>query len=210
LVNNIGTRIRCSKCGKPFYDLGKNTKVCPKCKEAALIPDGAAAQVRMDIQRGRYNDFENGWTGGLASKNDGGSVFLKCKFEVIDGKYKGQQFSSLIGLFSPKGPWWGNEGRKTLRQILNSANGLSDEDYSLSAIEFRRVDGLEAFDGLEFVAEIERKKGTDGVVRNEFKRAVGPDDPEYAEIHVKPAPANSESTINQPTETPIWLARVQG
>lgn len=212
MPKKTGKRVRCSKCRGSFYDLGKSTKICPKCKESALIPDGGIAQVRMNIQRGQFNDFENGWSGGLASKNDSGSVFLKCKFEVIDGKYQGQKFSSLIGLFSPKGPWWGNEGRKALRQILNSAYRLSDEDYSQSAIDLRRVDGLEAFDGLEFVAEIERKKGTDGVVRNEFKRAVGPDDPAYANFSKMPTRAageKSECPSKKLQETPLWLARVQ-
>ena len=210
MTANKGKRLRCSKCSKIFYDLGKKTKVCPKCREASLIPDGEIAPVRLRIERGQFNDFENGWLGGFASKNQAGSVFLKCKFEVTHGKYQGKRFSSLIGLFSPKGPWWGNEGRKTLRLILNSANGLSDEDYSQGAIASRQVDDFGTFHGLEFIAEISRKKGTDGVMRNEFQRAIGPDDPEYKDLEMicKEVETNPHQGADQPSVPPLWLTRV--
>ena len=216
-----GRKVRCSKCGKSFYDLGKKTKTCPACEVAALIPDGEIATVRMKIQSGRHNDFDHGWTGGFASRNDGGSVFLKCHFEILNGKHRGKTFSSLIGLHSPKGPWWGNEGRKTLREMLNSANGLSDKDYSGHAVQSRRVESFSAFDGLSFLAEISRKKGTDGVTRNELKRSVGPDDPIYEErmgglealselnsAHYAAA-VNASPSTSGPKEQPLWLERVR-
>ena len=66
-------------------------------------------------------------------------------------------------------PWWGNEGRKTLRNILNSAHGISDKDYSSSALRNRSLTSLEALEGIEFLAEIDQKKGSDGIKRNELK-----------------------------------------
>lgn len=175
----FGRRVRCTKCGKPFYDLGKKVFICPSCRVDDLIPDSAVAKVRIKIRRGGHEDQKNGWTNGIATKSERGAVYLNCRFEVIDGKYRGKSFFSLVGLYSPKGDWWGSEGRKTLRAILNSAGGFFDDDYSPAAVQSRKVEGLEAFDEIEFVAEIERKKGRDGIVRNQLKAPISPEDERY-------------------------------
>ncbi len=207
----LGKRVRCSKCRGVFYDLGKKATVCPKCKINELIPTGTVAEVCMKIQRGGHDDIQNGWTGGIATKSDNGAVFLKCRLEVVRGKFRGREFSSLIGLYSPKGPWWGNEGRRTLRLILDSAYGLPETDYSPRAVECRRVEGLGAFDGIHFIAEIARKKGSDGVVRNELETPIAPGDPRYREPSGTPIdgePKSSETVSGAAGPTPMWLQRV--
>ena len=209
---NYGNKIRCPKCRAVYYDLGKKSAPCPKCREKNLIPVGAITEVRLSIKRGRYNDPEQGWTMDFATRSSTGAVYLNCYFDVLSGPHSGKKFTSLIGLSTPKGPWWGNEGRKTLRNILNSAHGISDNDYSPEALRCRSLTTLEEFDGIEFVAEIAQKKGTDGILRNELKRPITRNDPEYLDVQGTSTKGTGDNPvqlkIDDPLFKPIWLAKV--
>jgi hypothetical protein len=215
-----GKKLRCNKCGTSYYDLGRKNAQCPTCHRASLIPDGSVARVRLGIKSGGHNDPERGWTDGCATSNQAGAVYMSCQFEVIDGEHTSKQFFSLIGLHTPKGPWWGNKGRKTLRDILNSAYEISDSDYSARAITSRQLKSLSSFDGIEFIADIGIRKDKGGIDKNELKSPVTPDDKRFAVF----AALNDNSlskyggdTIQGPTLlspfddegfTPAWLSRV--
>ena len=218
---NRGKKIKCPKCGAVYYDFGKKSAPCPNCREKNLIPSGTIAKVRLAIKRGGYNDPAQGWTMGIATKTSNGAIYLNCHFQVVGKQHSNKEFTSLIGLFTPKGPWWGNEGRKTLRNILNSAHGISDKDYSSSALRNRFLTSLEALEGVEFLAEIDQKKGSDGIKRNELKRPVTLDDPEYHDF-LSPAKTREDTSqaktkkgkdphdfvIGDPQFQPIWLNKV--
>lgn len=218
---NKGKKIRCLKCRTSYYDLGKRSAECPKCRENALIPVGTIAKVRLSIKRGGYNDPSQGWTEGYATKSASGAIYLNCTFEVTKGPKSGKKFSTLIGLWTSKSAWWGNEGRRTLRNILNSAYGISDTDYSVGARELRDVNSFGAFEGIEFTGEIDRRKGPDGILRNELKAALTPDDPQYEQVAI-PHPKNVRSQVNagradgkiiqcpldDPNYTPLWLRKI--
>ena len=74
----------------------------------------------------------------------------------------------MIGLYSTKGPDWGNMGRALIRGILNSARGLSDKDNSPEAQNARRISGFADLDGIEFVARIDIGTDTNGEDRTTF------------------------------------------
>ena len=77
-----------------------------------LIPNNTIAKVRMSIKPGGYDDANQGWVGGYATKNDAtGSIYLACEFVVLEGEYARRKVWSLIGLHSNKGAEWGNIGR---------------------------------------------------------------------------------------------------
>ena len=215
-----GKKTRCPKCGGQYYDLGRRNARCPACHKASLIEDGSIAQVRLGIKDGGHNDPEQGWTDGCATRNQAGAVYLNCQFEVLNGKHTGKRFYSLIGLYTPKGPWWGNKGRKTLREILNSAHAISDGDYSPRAINARRLQSLSVFDGMEFFAEISIKKEEGGLDRNELKAPITPDDPRFTELSGSGDAKISQNSepetdlvsvsdpFDRPGYTPAWLSRV--
>ncbi len=218
---NIGRKVRCPKCSKHFYDLGRKNTICPACHRASIISDGSIARVLLVIKAGQHNDPKQGWTDGCATRNRSGAVYLNCQFEVVGGEHTGKHFFSLIGLHTPKGPWWGNKGRKTLRDILNSAYGISDSDYSPRAIAIRQLTSLSSFDRIEFIAEIGVREAKDGMLRNELKSPVTPDDERFAEFS---APEDSLSSKDAEESTdnliasksfadkdfkPAWLSRMQ-
>ena len=147
-----------------------------------LIPKGTLAKVRLTIRPGGFDDASQGWTGGYATRGSTGAVYLNGEFTVLDGPYARRKIFTLIGLYSPKGPDWGNMGRAFVRGMLNSARGLSDKDVSPQAQAARRISGFADLDGIEFIARIDIGTDTNGDEKNEVRSAVTPDHRGYAEI----------------------------
>lgn len=144
-----------------------------------IIPKGTIAKVRLSIRPGGYDDPTQGWTGGYATRGTTGSVYISGEFTVLEGPYARRKIFTLIGLYSPKGPEWGNMGRALVRAMLNSARGLSDKDSSPQAQAARRISGIGDLDGIEFVAKIDVGKDTNGDDKNEIRAAITPDHKEY-------------------------------
>ena len=174
----------------------------------SVIPKGAIAKVRPSIRPGGYDDPSQGWTGGYATRGSTGAVYLNAEFTVLEGPYARRKIFSLIGLYSPKGPDWGNMGRALVRTILNSARGISDKDVSPQAQSARRIRGLSDLDGIEFVAKIDVGTDTNGDPKNEIRTAVTPDHKEYAGVMGPVAQSfgfqsgGAAQTAAQPAATP--------
>ena len=172
MAKNLGEKIVCPECKTKFHSMGKRKASCPKCQKDNIIPDGSEVQVKLKIRPGGYNDFKLGWNDGMASEGKAGAIYLNCEFSVVSPPHLGKKFFSLIGLHSPKGPWWGNKGRELIRGILNSANDIDDRDRSADAIRFRRLNSLKDLDGIIFNAKVKAVKGDDGRWKNELNAAV--------------------------------------
>ncbi|WP_428546847.1 hypothetical protein [Profundibacter sp.] len=154
-----------------------------------LIPKGTLAKVRLTIRPGGFDDPSQGWTGAYATRGSTGAVYLNGEFTVLEGQYARRKIFTLIGLYSPKGPDWGNMGRSFVRGILNSARGISDKDMSPEAQAARRIGGFADLDGIEFVARIDVGTDANGDDKNEIRSAVTPDHKDYAAIMGAVAPA---------------------
>ena len=172
-----------------------------------VIPNGTIAKVRMSIKPGGYNDPNQGWSGGYATKNDAtGSVYLSCEFVILEGEYARRKIWGLIGLHSNKGPEWGNIGRSFIKAILNSARGFSESDNSASAQNARKIMGLADLDGMEFVAKITTKKDQNEDLKNEIRFAVIPDHKEYKSVmgEIFAATKSQTSSSSSANNRPAW------
>lgn len=180
-----------------------------------LIPKGTLARVRMTIRPGGFSDETQGWTGGYATlgKNTD-SVYLDAEFVILEGKYAKRKVWSLIGLYSPKGPDWGNQGRAFIKGILNSSRRLNPKDNSPEAQTRRRIGGFQELDGVEFVAKIDIEHGDRGD-KNVIKLAITPDHKDYATLmsgsgYAAPAagyaaPLSGQSApASNPSNRPHW------
>jgi hypothetical protein len=147
-----------------------------------LIPKGTIAKVRLTIRPGGFDDPSQGWTGGYARRGSTGSVYLDVEYTVLEGPYAKRKVWSMIGLYSPNGPGWGNMGRNFVRGVLNSSRGLSDKDNSPEAQNARRISGLGDLDGIEFVARIDVGKDSNGEDKNEIRQPVTRDHKDYASV----------------------------
>jgi hypothetical protein len=129
-----------------------------------LIPAGTLVKVHFKIKAGGFDDPAKGWTGGLATRSDTtGSVYIAPEYTIMGGPFnKRKVWGTLIGLYSAKGPEWGNQGRSYIRAMLESARGVASNDTSERAMAARRINGLADLNGLEFVAKVSIEAGTGG------------------------------------------------
>ena len=174
-----------------------------------VIPNNTLAKVRMQIRPGGYDDTNQGWNGGYATKNDNtGSIYLSCEFVVLEGEFARRKIWSLIGLHSDKGPEWANMGRSFIKAILNSSKGFKESDVSEAAQNARRIKGLADLDGIEFLAKITIAQDQNGNDKNEIKFAITPDHKDYAKLmgNISHQPQQSQPTqTQQPNNNrPAW------
>ena len=163
-----------------------------------LIPNGTLAKVRMSIKPGGYDDQNQGWVGGYATRNEAtGSVYLSCEFVILEGEYAKRKVWGILGLHSNKGPEWGNMGRSFIKAILNSARGFSESDNSPAAQSARKINGIGDLDGIEFVAKITTKKDQNEELRNEIRFAITPDNKDYKAIMGSIAVPMAKTSVNQ-------------
>jgi len=140
-----------------------------------LIPKGTLARVRMSIKPGGFDDASQGWTGGWATQShDSGAVYLACEGVVMEGPFARRKVWWNIGLYSAKGPTWGNMGRTFVRAALNSARNIHPGDNSPQAQAARRISGFGDLEGLEFVARFDIEKDGRGEDRNTIKSVIEP------------------------------------
>ncbi len=163
-----------------------------------LIPNGTLAKVRMSIKPGGYDDQNQGWVGGYATRNEAtGSIYLSCEFVILEGEYAKRKVWGILGLHSNKGPEWGNMGRSFIKAILNSARGFSESDNSPAAQSARKINGIGDLDGIEFVAKITTKKDQNEELRNEIRFAITPDNKDYKAIMGSIAVPMAKASVNQ-------------
>jgi hypothetical protein len=162
-----------------------------------LIPNGTLAKVRMSIKPGGYDDQNQGWVGGYATRNEAtGSIYLSCEFVILEGEYAKRKVWGILGLHSNKGPEWGNMGRSFIKAILNSARGFSESDNSPAAQSARKINGIGDLDGIEFVAKITTKKDQNEELRNEIRFAITPDNKDYKAIMGSIAVPMAKTSVN--------------
>jgi hypothetical protein len=153
-----------------------------------LIAKGTLVPVRMSLKPGGYDDPAQGWIGGYATQSfETGSIYLAAEFVITGGEYAKRKIWSNIGLYSAKGPAWGQMGRSFIRAVLNSARNVHPRDNSAQAAAARRIQGFYELDGIEFFARIDIEKDSKGLERNVIKLAVEPDHPEYAKFMGEPS-----------------------
>jgi hypothetical protein len=169
-----------------------------------LIPKGTIARVRLTIRPGGFSDPAQGWTGGYAKRGASGAVYLDVEYTVIEGQYAKRKIWSMIGLYSPKGPDWGNMGRGFMRGVLNSSRGLSDKDNSPEAQNARRISSFADIDGIDFVARIDVGTDSNGQDKNDIRQALTRDHKEYAAVM-----GGMMAPVGYPPAQPAYAAPVQ-
>jgi len=173
-----------------------------------LIPKGVIAPVRMTLKPGGYDDPSQGWTGGYATQSfDTGAIYLAAEFVITAGEYAKRKLWSNVGLYSSKGPTWGQMGRSFIRAALNSARNVHPSDNSPQAAGARRIQGFSDLDGLEFLARVDVEKDGKGQDRNVVKVAVEPGHPDYARLMgLHPNSTVSANTVAPAQTAPAYSA----
>jgi len=86
-------------------------------------------------------------------------------------------------------------GLQTIKDIVDSAKGLSKSDVSPEAMKTRNISGLEVMDGMEFCAKIGVEKGTNGYAdKNEITGFL-------FKPSAKPRPAPKSAPVETPSSS---------
>lgn len=170
-----------------------------------LIPDGTTSKVKLRIIPGGYNDPSQGLTDGIASQAQTGSIYLKVEYSIVQGKYAGKKFNSIIGLKSPKGPWWRKKGRAFIIDILNARSGFPANDYSKNALKARRIDSLKMLNGIEFLARIKVIRDKNNYLNNEIDAVIVPTDLDTANETPRLRQRELTSNLIKAEAGPMWM-----
>ncbi len=155
----------------------------PSQDEYLVIPANTIVSINMTITPGGHNDPARGWTEGWATRNPvTNSCYLKVKFKILDGDFKGRQILSLIGLHSDKGTEYAARGQSFMKTILDSKNGISSKDNSDNASKLRVLESLGDLNNINFVAKVSVGQDQHGNPKNEIKYAVTMDNPSYVKL----------------------------
>lgn len=185
-----------------------------------IIPHKTPVKVRMKIRPGSYDDPSQGWTGGYATRSDStGAVYLDCEFTIMGGKFNKRKVWSNVGLYSAKGPKWGEMGRSFMRAAVESARGVRPSDASEQAMQARRISSFADLDGLEFAAFVDVQKATAeqiaqgyGNDRNVIQNVIPATHKDYAALMsgqggdaAQPA-ATAQAAAPAASHTPAWAS----
>lgn len=178
-----------------------------------LIPVNTLVKVALKIKAGSFNDPARGWTGGYATQAETGAIYLSAEYTIMGGPFDKRKVWSLIGLYSPKGPDWGNQGRSFIRAALESARGIPASDTSERAQKARQIEGLGELDGLQFVAKVGIAKGKDGYDdKNEIQTVIPCTHKDYAALMsgagTTTTPSAAASSLGQAAKAsaPAWAS----
>lgn len=169
-----------------------------------LIPAKTIVPLIMTIRPGGSGG--DGWY--TASKNSD-AMMLDVEFTVSEGPYAKrkiwQYFVMSGGKLSSNGDSIaGNISRTTLRAILESARNIKPEDASEAAVNARRINSLEDFNGMCFLAKIGIEKDKNGQFedKNKILAVITPDMKEYSEGYTKEGPEVVAGMPNLQTPPP--------
>ena len=170
-----------------------------------LIPDGTTAKVKLSILPGGYNDPSQGWTEGFATRARSGSIYLNVECLLVEGVHAGKKFNSIVGLKSPKGPWWRKKGRNLIISILNSSSGFPVNDYSENALHARRLKSLKMLNGMQFSARIKVIKDKNDYIVNEIDEVIVPSSLDHSDATPRLRQRELTSNLNKAEAGPMWM-----
>lgn len=172
--------------------------------DLTLIPRGTLAAAQLTLKPGGYVDPDGQWPGGWASHGKTGhAVYLAVEFYLLTGEFAGCKVWQNIGLYSPKGPAWGDMGRSFIRALLNSARGIDPNDMSDTAAELRRIADFGELDGLIVAVRIDIERDDQQGLRNIVKRVIEPNHSAYANLMADLESLEESPPAEAPVPTPV-------
>lgn len=143
--------------------------------EAELIPLNTVAKARLILKPGG-NSFEDPWVRISMTGNE----YLDCEFVILEGQYAKRKVFHKIGLKGNE--TWVQMSRRFIKNLLESANGLSRYDKSSESEKFRRINSWAELDGLEVVIRIGIEAQPNYPERNKILAVLTAEHPEYKRI----------------------------
>ena len=188
-------------------------------QEFSLIPAGTIARAVIVVKMGDIEISEFGAGQWFKQSQSSKAKWMELEFTIIGGEFDRRNFWDRIFVDGDKMgqsgiPQAKEIGLSTLRQIIESANGLDPTDMSEAAQQRRNISGIMDLNGMEICAKIGVKKGTNGYSdSNRLTAAMTPNQTGYigaGQAQVQQTPAAGQTAPQQAPSggvAPSWANR---
>ena len=191
----------------------------PQEREFSLIPNGTICRAVMVVKQGEIEIPEFGQGTWFKRSMSTAAKWMELEFTIVGGEYDRRKFWDRVFVDGDKMgqsgiPQAKEIGLSTLRQIIESANGLDPTDMSEAAQQRRNISGIMDLNGMEICAKIGVKKGTNGYSdSNRLTAAMTPNQTGYigaGQAQVQQTPAAGQTAPQQAPSggvAPSWANR---
>lgn len=188
-------------------------------QEFSLIPGGTIARAVIVVKMGDIEIPEFGAGQWFKQSQSSKAKWMELEFTVLGGEFDRRKFWDRIFVDGDKMgqsgmPQAKEIGLSTLRQIIESANGLDPTDMSEAAQQRRNISGIMDLNGMEICAKIGIKRGTNGYSdSNKLTAAMTPNQTGYigaGQAQVQQTPAAGQPATQQASSggvAPSWANR---
>ena len=188
-------------------------------QEFSLIPAGTIARAVIIVKMGDIELPEFGAGQWFKQSQSSKAKWMELEFTVLGGEFDRRKFWDRIFVDGDKMgqsgiPQAKEIGLSTLRQIIESANGLDPSDMSPEAQQRRNISGIMDLNGMEICAKIGIKRGTNGYSdSNKLTAAMTPNQTGYigaGQAQVQQTPAAGHPAPQQASAggvAPSWANR---
>lgn len=188
-------------------------------QEFSLIPAGTIARAVIIVKMGDIELPEFGAGQWFKQSQSSKAKWMELEFTVLGGEFDRRKFWDRIFVDGDKMgqsgiPQAKEIGLSTLRQIIESANGLDPSDMSPEAQQRRNISGIMDLNGMEICAKIGIKRGTNGYSdSNKLTAAMTPNQTGYigaGQAQVQQTPAAGQPAPQHASSggvAPSWANR---
>lgn len=206
-----------------MMNLNQITPEAPR-SDFELIPMNTIVRAIINVKPGDIQIPDYGPGNWFKASQSTRAKWMELEFTIVGGPFDRRKFWDRVFVDGDKMGQSGMPeakeiGLRTLRAIIDSANGLDPADMSPEAQQRRTISGVGQLNGMEICAKVGIKKGTNGYSdQNKMTAALTPKDKGYigrdAGAYAQPqaqAPAFAQAPQQAPTATsgavPAWASR---
>ena len=142
--------------------------------EVELIPANTIAKARLILKPGDSPDDPY-----LKTSRNGGT-YLDCEFVITEGEYAKRKVFHKIGVSGSEA--WVTISQRFIKNLLESANGLSRYDKSPESEKFRKLTNWADLDGLEVLIKIGIEEGHEYADKNKILAVITAENPMYKQM----------------------------
>ena len=146
--------------------------------EVTLIPANTIAKARLTLRPGDSPDDP------YLKVSKTGGTYLDCEFTITEGEYVKRKIFHKIGITG--NDTWVEISKRFIKNLLESANGLSRFDKNPDSEKFRKLSSWGDLDGLEVLIKIGVEVGNEFADKNKVSAIITAESPLYKQMMVIP------------------------
>lgn len=176
--------------------------------ERTLIPANTVCRAVIVVKMGDMELPEFGPGQWFKASQSSKAKWMELEFTIVGGEHDRRKFWDRIFVDGDKLgqsgiPQAKEIGLQTLRQIIESANGIEPSDMSPEAQQRRNISSIMDLNGMEICAKVGIKKGTNGYSdNNKLTAALTPNQKDFIPSGQAPVMQTPAAAAQQPMQQP--------